>query len=376
MQTLKFSPSEPPPFSGSVPAGMDTQARQGVFEAWTAFIGEIITKGGVSDIILTSWGRCTARRNGQLESVDMPVALRGDDPFSVFTAQLFSSADTSDQGSQEAIIAIGGQRLRAVEIRCDHGMRGGREITLRVISESIPAIGDIAFPSALVDRFVENEGGLLVLAGATGSGKSTSIAAMLQEAAVRKPLRIISIEDPIEYRFEDTPIGSIFTQRQLGRDSPDYVSALKRALRMNPDVIFVGEIRDTKVAEMVIEAASTGHRVLTTMHGGDPVTALRRLLSMATAAGMPSPVDSLADCFEACVAQKLVSFGKEHPRVAIHEVLTRTTGVISKLRQGQINTLSSDIETGRHAGMVTFKLSLALRQQEGKVPPGVPLPAM
>ena len=355
---------------------MDTQARHGVFEAWIAFIGDIIARGGVSDIILTSWGRCTSRRNGQLQAVDMPVALRGEDPFAVFTSQLFSSADTSDQGSQEAIISISDQRLRAVEIRCDHGMRGGREITLRVITEKIPSIQDISFPSALVDRLVDNESGLMVLAGATGSGKSTSIAAMLQEAALRKPMRIISIEDPIEYRFDDTRIGSIFTQRQLGRDSPDYVSALKRALRMNPDVIFVGEIRDTKVAEMVIEAASTGHRVLTTMHGGDPVTALRRLLSMAAAAGMPSPVDSLADCFEACVAQKLVSFGREHSRVAIHEVLSRTTGVIGKLRQGLINSLSSDIETGRHAGMITFKLSLALRQQEGKIPPGVPLPSV
>ncbi len=353
---------------------MDTHARSGVYEEWTSFIGGIVAKGGISDIILTSWGRCTARRNGQLEGIPIPAALQGEDPFSVFTSHLFSSSDTSDQGSQEAIIAIGGQRLRAVEIRCDHGMTGGREITLRVIPQTIPSIADISFPSSLVDRFIANEGGLMILAGATGSGKSTSIAAMLQEAAERKPLRIISIEDPIEYRFQDTAVGSIFTQRQLGRDSPDYVSALKRALRMNPDVIFVGEIRDVRVAEMVIEAASTGHRVLTTMHGGDPITAVRRLLSMAAAAGMPSPVDSLADCFEACVAQKLISFGKEHPRVAIHEALTRTTGVIGKLRQNQISTLTSDIETGRHAGMITFKLSLAARQQEGKIPEGATVP--
>jgi len=315
-----------------------------------------------------------ARRNGQLLAVDLPPTLQGDDPFAVFAAHLFSSADNSDSGSQEALISIGGQRLRAVEVRCDHEDGGGREMTLRVIAQEIPSLSEVAFPADVVDRFLANNSGLVLLAGATGSGKSTSIAAMLQEAARRQALRIISIEDPIEYRFQDTEIGSMFTQRQLGRDCPDYVSALKRALRMNPDVLFVGEIRDPSVAEMVIEAACTGHRVLTTMHGGDPVTAIRRLLSMAAAAGMPSPRDSLADCFEACVAQKLVSFGGEHRRVAIHEILTRTSGVIAKLRQDQLTGLRSDLETGRNAGMITFKLSLALRQEEGRIPAGAVLP--
>jgi twitching motility protein PilT len=368
------TPPVPPPFAGAIPAAMDSQARDAVFDTWTTFIGGIIARGGISDIIITNWGRCTARRNGHLEVVSLPASLNGEDPFSVFASHLFSSADSSDNGSHEALISIQGQRLRAVEIRCDHGMGGGREMTLRVISQKIPTLEEICFPAEVVDRFLGNEGGLVLLAGATGSGKSTSIAAMLQEAARRRALRVISIEDPIEYRFEDTEIGSLFTQRQLGRDCPDYVSALKRALRMNPDVLFVGEIRDPTVAEMVIEAASTGHRVLTTMHGGDPITAVRRLLSMATAAGMPSPLDNLADCFEACIAQKLVSFGKDHPRVAIHEILTRTTGIVAKLRQDQLSTLRSDLETGRHAGMITFKLSLALRQQEGRIPAGVPLP--
>jgi twitching motility protein PilT len=373
---VAFDTPQPPPFAGEFPSALDTRARHVVFDAWKSFIGWVVGLGGVSDIMLTSWGRCSARRNGQLENVPMPAALEGPDPFGVFASHLFSSADNSDSASQEAILEVNGQRLRAVEIRCDHGTEGGREVTLRIISQHIPKPAEVCLPEGLVEKFLENESGLMIFAGATGSGKSTSIAAMLQEAARQKALRIISIEDPIEYRFEDTPIGSIFTQRQLGRDCPDYVSALKRALRMNPDVLFVGEIRDATVAEMVIEAASTGHRVLTTMHGGDPVTSLRRLLSMATAAGMPAPTSSLADCFLACIAQKLISFGKEHPRVAIHEILTRTTGVLAKLRQDQISTMRQEMETGRHAGMITFKASLNLRQQEGRIPDGAALPVV
>ena len=199
---------------------------------------------------------------------------------------------------------------------------------------------------------------------------------MLQEAARRKPLRVVSIEDPIEYRFTDTQIGSIFTQRQLGRDTTDYITGLKRALRMNPDVLFVGEIRHPSVAEVVIEAASTGHRVLTTIHGGDPITAIRRLLSMATAAGMPDPQQNLADCMQAIIAQKLISFGADIPRIAVHEILTRTQAVVARIRQGDISRLFAEIETGRNAGMVTFKLSLAQRQQDGIIPKGVSLPEL
>ena len=237
-----------------------------------------------------------------------------------------------------------------------------------MIAEGIPSIENICFPEILVERFVESEGGLVLVAGATGSGKSTSIAAMLQESARRKAFRVVSIEDPIEYRFEDTEIGSIFTQRQLGRDATDYISALKRALRMNPDVIFVGEIRNPHVAEIVIEAASTGHRVLTTIHGGDPITAIRRLLSMAAGAGMTDPGENFADCIQAVIAQKLLTFGADHPRVAIHEILTRTQAVVSRIRQGEISRLFGEIETGRNAGMISFALSMEKRKEEGKIP--------
>jgi twitching motility protein PilT len=365
-----FRIMEPPPLNREMPSGLDNSVRAIVFERWRELLHSVIALGGVSDVVVASWGRCTARRNGRLEAVPLPGELVGEEPFSVFANELFSAADNSDVLSQEAVLMLGARRLRAVDVHCDRG----REITLRVIQQTIPGLDEIRLPEQVLRHFLEAEGGLFLVAGATGSGKSTSIASLLQEASRRQGLRILSIEDPVEFRFDDTPIGSIFTQRQLGRDCADYVSGLKRALRMNPDVLFVGEIRDEAVAEMVIEAASTGHRVLTTIHAWDPVSALRRLIAMATASGLPSVQDAMADCFQLCMCQKLISFGKEHPRVAVHEVLTRTDAVAIKLRQGQLPMLRGEMDTGRKFGMQTFAHSLAMRQQEGAIPAGVAVP--
>jgi twitching motility protein PilT len=362
----------PPPFQGGAVAGpgLDAATYHELGEQWRQFLEGIMARAGVSDVVLTSFGRCTVRAHGQLGTDPLPANLTGGEPFAALTNLLFSDADTADSGSQEAVVEIRGRRLRAVEVHCE----GGREITLRVIAQKIPLPREIRLPESVMQRFREADGGLFLVAGATGSGKSTTIASLLQAAARQERIRVVSIEDPVEYRFTDDDEGSIFTQRQLGRDCPDYVSGLKRALRMNPDVIFVGEVRDATVAEMVIEAASTGHRVLTTIHAWDPISALRRLMGMAASEGGTQAVrDALADCIQLCLAQKLVSAGRGQPRVAIHEILTRTEAVVFKIRQDQIPLLKAEMETGRKFGMLSFQQSIALRQSENALPPGYTL---
>lgn len=368
---LEFHENPPPfPQVGMATPGMDASTFRELGERWNAYLGELMQRSGVSDVVLTSWGRCTARCHGVLATEQLPADLCGEEPFAALTNILFSSADTADTGSQEAVVTIRERRLRAVEVHCERG----KEVTLRVIAQKIPLPREIRLPESIMARFREADGGLFLVAGATGSGKSTTIASLLQAAARSERIRIVSIEDPVEYHFADDDEGSIFTQRQLGRDCPDYVSGLKRALRMNPDVIFVGEVRDATVAEMVIEAASTGHRVLTTIHAWDPVSALRRLMGMASSEGNAQAVrDALADCVQVCLAQKLVSAGRGQPRVAIHEIITRTEAVVFKIRQDQIPLLKAEMEMGRKYGMLTFQQSINLRQGEGVLPPGFQL---
>ncbi len=255
---------------------------------------------------------------------------------------------------------IGSHRLRVSRVR----ELGGEEFSLRVLPTRVPTPTSILLPRDLVRRVVDLPDGLVVFAGGTGHGKSTSIAALVGENSRKSAVRVITIEDPIEYLHEDLPNGSTFTFRELGAHAKTFASALRDAMRMRPDIIVVGEIRDAEAAEMALEASLTGHKVITTIHGGNVEQAMQRLADFASDFGS-SGVGALAQAFQVCVAQKLVSSGSATPLVPIHEILTRNPSVVSKIRGDKIFSLGQDMESGEPDGMQTFAQSIDGRRAAG-----------
>ncbi len=232
----------------------------------------------------------------------------------------------------------------------------GEEITLRILPARIPLPREINLPPQMVDKFCRLTDGLVCFAGSTGDGKSTSIASLVRESARRVPSRVITIEDPVEYLQEEMTNGSTFTYRTVGLHCASFLSAMESALRQRPDIIVIGEIRDAKTAAVVFQAALSGCKVITTIHGCDVQTGMQRLGDFARDLGT-SGLGALAQSFRMCIAQKLEKKISRDGVVPLHEILVANGSVLSKIRAGDFFKLNQDMEEGASEGMQPFKRS-------------------
>jgi twitching motility protein PilT len=213
--------------------------------------------------------------------------------------------------------------------------------------------------------------GLVIFTGTTGAGKSSSMAALIQQMAERHRLHVLTIEEPIEYQFASR-MGSLFSQREVGRDVPDFATGLKYGLRQDPDVILVGETRDRDTAQMVLSAAETGHLVLTTLHTRDAKGALSRFVDLFPAAQHEEARKLLAMSLRSVVSQHLLpGIGTSGRRVLATEVLHNSQQAEVAIRSGRFETLDSVIQTGRRDGMYTLDDDLERLVKAGKLPADV-----
>ena len=203
---------------------------------------------------------------------------------------------------------------------------------------------------------------LTVLYGATGSGKSTTLAAILNEINQNQNRHIITIEDPVE--FIHTSKKSLFSHRNVGSDTNSFSRALKYALRQDPDVILVGELRDTESMGIALTAAETGHLVLATMHTQDVTSSINRILDSLP--HNPQQVRSqLAECLQAVISQRLLPRADGKGRVAAFELLLATDAVRHLIREGQTHQLQTYLQTGAKAGMLTLADSIKALKRAG-----------
>ncbi len=241
--------------------------------------------------------------------------------------------------------------------------RGNVGIVIRQIKSEILTIDQLVLPSIL-KSIAMSKRGLALIVGATGSGKSTTLAAMVEHRNVHSVGHIISVEDPIE--FVHCHKKSIINQREIGLDTHSFKEALRNAMRQAPDVIVVGEIREPETMEAAITFADTGHLCLGTLHSTNADQSFERILNFFPEARHPQILMQLSLNLRCIISQRLV-ISQEHKRVAAMEILMDTPRVKNLIKRGEIDTIKEAMEQGIHEGCQTFDQALFLLYKEGKI---------
>jgi twitching motility protein PilT len=235
--------------------------------------------------------------------------------------------------------------------------RDGLAFVMRVLASIIPPIQEVGLPSEKIWQDIsELKRGLVLVTGVTGSGKSTTISSLINHINLTRKTRIITLEDPVEFLFKSE--SSMVSQRQVGQDVPSFSDGLRSALRENPDIIFVGEIRDTETASLALSAAETGHLVFSTLHTRDAKGALSRIVDMFPAEQTKSLCLQLSFSLSYVLSQKLVPRSDGNGRILAMEVLKNVPALGNLIRTGNWQQVYSTMETQSKEGMMTMEQHL------------------
>lgn len=317
-------------------------------------LGELLEQAATrraSDLHLASGEPAVLRIDGRLSTVGPAVGdvatllgpLLGDRE-----RRALDDGDSVDQ----AVETPSGHRFRVNVFRCDQGIGAA----FRVLPKNAPEFGTLGLPPAVAD-LADLPHGLVLLCGPTGCGKSTTLAALAWEALRRRRGVLITLEDPIEYHFPRLP-GTIVRQRQIGRHVRDFATGLRDALREDPDLLLVGEMRDPESIQLALTAAETGHLVLASLHSRTAASAVERIVDTYAPERQRQIRVQLADALRAVVSQRLLPRADGAGRVPAVEVLRITSGAANLIREGKTPSLVSVIQTGASGGMIPLERSV------------------
>ena len=248
--------------------------------------------------------------------------------------------------------------------------RNGVEAVLRVIGARIPDPATLGLTQAMLD-LASLPRGMVLVTGPTGSGKSTTLACLIERANQTRSQHVLTIEDPIEFIYE--PKKSIIRQREVGQNTKSFPNALRAALREDPDIILVGEMRDYETIGLAVTAAETGQLCFATLHTQDAPSTVARIIDVFPAHQQTQIRVQLANSLRAVIAQLLLPRKDGKGRVAVRELMIVTPAIANQIREGKLHMIYSAIETGAQFGMVTMDRSLAEVIRTGLVDPDVAL---
>ena len=334
-------------------------------------LGELLgemARRGASDLLLLPDAPPAVRINGKLSRLD------GDEIESQTVRSLFaphlgerSLRQLTEDGATDFSLSLssensggGGLRLRVNIQR----QGGGLAAAIRALPQRIPGLAELNLP-AVLEQLIRPDNGLVLICGPTGSGKSTTLAALLDGLNRAQFRHVITIEEPVEYEHRNRQ--SVFEQVEVGTDSPSFSAALRSALRRDPDVILVGEMRDLETMATAITAAETGHLILSTLHTSDVAQAVHRVVDVFPANQQAQIGQQLSLSVSAIVCQQLVPTADGKGRVPAVEVLLATYAVRNHIRRGNLDRLYNELVGGRSRGMVTMEQSLADLVRAGTV---------
>jgi twitching motility protein PilU len=322
---------------------------------------QLMKDKNASDLFLTVNSPIHIKINGHVlpinqQKMDDPTikALLGE---VVGTAQVDELERDNELNMGIPVAGVGSFRLSAFR------QRGSISAVFRYIPGDIPKLADLRVPDVLADIIMEKRG-LVLVVGATGSGKSTTIASMLDHRNAMKSGHILTLEDPIEFLFTNKK--SIVNQREIGTDADSLKVALKNALRQAPDCILIGEIRDKETMSNAIAYAQSGHLVVATLHANNSYQALTRIINFYPLENRPSLLSDLAATIKAVVSQRLV-VSKDQGRRAAVEVLLNTRHIAELIEQGEVSQIKEAIEKSMSPGSQTFEQALMQLIHEGAI---------
>ncbi len=314
---------------------------------------EMAVNAGASDLHIKENCAVTVRINGSMAVSDFIATTEIVDKF---IKQITSSQKQLDLLENTGDLDLSHHEDGVGRFRVNiHRQRTTLAMTLRYVKNEIRKFEELGLPPVL-EKIAGEYRGIVILTGTTGSGKSTTLAAMLQHINETRENHVITIEDPIEYEFSDAK--SFFEQREVGIDTDSFESALVHAMRQDPDVIMVGEMRDRVSFEAALKAADTGHLVFTTLHASNASQTINRILDFFDKNEQDPIRESLANNLCAVISQRLCPRRDGKGRVPACEVMINTPMVNKLLSDNRLERLASAISAGRGDGMMTFNQCL------------------
>jgi len=317
---------------------------------------------GASDLHLSAGAKPMLRLHGSLTPLNLPVITR--EMGSLYAASVMSDSSWNDFMSTKdwdgSVDIPGVSRFRANVLQ----QRRGVSSVYRVINTKIPTLDQLGLPKSF-ERFTTFHQGMVLVTGSTGSGKSSTLAALIDKINSDRREHVITMEDPIEFVYAGKNCN--ITQRQVGEHTRSWGNALRAALREDPDVILIGEMRDLDTVSLAITAAETGHLVFGTLHTNSAIRTIDRLLDVFPPGEQPQIRAMVSESLKGVISQQLLKKASGQGRVCAFEVLTWTPAVANIIREGTTYKLLSVLQTGRKLGMTLMDDSLKRLLKEGLI---------
>jgi twitching motility protein PilT len=325
----------------------------------------LAVESGVSDVIIKSNKPGYVRLAGRLKPVDMdPITCPEAEAFVVEHVPKIFMPKWDDEGQVD--FAYSSEGIGRFRVNAFH-QRGLVSIVMRHIKSSVPTFQQLGLGTteeALI-KLSQSKDGILLVCGATGSGKSSTMAAMLNWINQNLDKHIVTIEDPIEYTFQDDK--SVFQQREVGLDVPNFQSAIKAVLRQNPDIILIGEMRDRETFETAISAAETGHLVYSTMHAATVAQSLTRLFEFFPPEEQIQARRAIAGSLRGFICQKLIPTMEGNGRVPANEILHADATVKNLILEGQFEKIQGILESNTDSTSFCFNKDLYRLIKSGRI---------
>jgi twitching motility protein PilT len=344
---------EPPPVPER--SSILPQASEGtVSPVLSALLSETVRRRA-TDLLLVPGAGPVLRIDGSLEKAGGDEALSAQGAFDLLAPSLSAERRRRylETGAVDLSLRLAGLGRFRVNL---HNTRRGAAAALRALPKRIPPLSELGLPEMLYD-LTKSTRGLVLVTGPTGSGKTTTLAALVDRMNRTEKRHIVTIEDPVEY--EHAHMQSLVEQVEVGVDAPSFAAALVSALRQDPDVILVGEMRDLETTRTAVTAAETGHLVLTTLHTNDVPQTINRILDIFPPEQQVQVRQQLSLALAAIVCQQLVPRKNGSGRALAVEIAVATDSLRAHIRRGSFHQLHQEMTLGKRFGMVTMEESLA-----------------